>query len=135
MRETLIDTDILSDIMRGQQQSVVAAADLYLQTYNRFQISAFTQYEVIRGLRWRGATGKLARFALLCEAMTVHAVTWEVLDQAARLWADAAQRGKSKMDADLMIAATAMVHQLTLATGNVAHFDWIRGLDVIDWRK
>ena len=39
-----------------------------------------------------------------------------------------------KFDADLIIAATALEHGRTLATGNAAHFSWINGLNLEDWR-
>jgi predicted nucleic acid-binding protein len=67
--------------------------------------------------------------------MTIYPVTTEVLDRAADLWADGATQGKSKMDADLIIAATALVHGRKLVTGNLAHFDWIGGLAVSSWPK
>lgn len=33
---------------------------------------------------------------------------------------------------DALIAATALFHNLTLATHNVSDFDWVEGLEVID---
>ena len=134
MNLCLLDTDILSEVMRGRNQDVVAKADLYLQSHGQFAISAFTRYEVVRGLRWRKASIKLEEFLRLCEAMTVYPITAEILDRAADLWANGAALGKPKMDADLLIAATAFVHGRDLVTGNLAHFDWIEGLVVSNWR-
>jgi predicted nucleic acid-binding protein len=57
-----------------------------------------------------------------------------VLDRAAALWADARSRGLPDNDADLIIAATALVHGGTLVTGNTAHFTWVPGLQLADWR-
>jgi tRNA(fMet)-specific endonuclease VapC len=135
MKLCLLDTDILSEVMRGRNQDVVAKAELYLQSHGQFAISAFTQYEVVRGLRWRKATVKLAEFLRLCEAMTVYPITADILDRAADLWAGGAALGKPKMDADLLIAATALVRGRELVTGNLTHFDWIEGLVVTNWRK
>ena len=67
--------------------------------------------------------------------MTIFPVTAEVLDRAADLWATGKQLGKSRTDADVIIAATALIHGRELVTGNVAHFDWISGLSVSSWRK
>ncbi|MBV6402946.1 MAG: hypothetical protein CNIPEHKO_03268 [Anaerolineales bacterium] len=33
---------------------------------------------------------------------------------------------------DALIASTAFVHQLTLATHNTSDFDWVTGLDLVD---
>lgn len=50
------------------------------------------------------------------------------------LWAEAQTQGHPRDDADLFIAATALDTSRELVTGNVAHFTWIRGLQVTDWR-
>lgn len=135
MAPCLLDTDILSDILRGRNQDVVGAADAYLKTHGQFAISAFTRYEIVRGLRWKNATARLAAFEQLSQSMAIYPITADVLDRAADLWADGANQGKPKMDADLLIAATALVHGLELVTGNRSHFDWISSLPVSSWRK
>jgi tRNA(fMet)-specific endonuclease VapC len=135
MDPCLLDTDILSEVLRGHSQDITDNADAYLKVHGGFAISAFTRFEVVRGFRWRKATAKLAAFEQLCKAMTIYPVTADVLDRAADLWADGATQGKPKTDADLIIAATALVHGLGLVTGNVGHFDWINGLTVLSWRK
>jgi tRNA(fMet)-specific endonuclease VapC len=43
------------------------------------------------------------------------------------------QQGISIPTADLMIAAVALVHSLTLVTNNTADFRYIRGLRLDDW--
>ena len=103
--------------------------------HGQFAISAFTRFEVVRGFRWKKAAAKLATFEQLCNSMTIYSVTDDVLDRAADLWADGATQGKPKMDADIIIAATALIHGRELVTGNLAHFDWISGLTVSTWRK
>ena len=42
-------------------------------------------------------------------------------------------RGEPRADFDLLIAATALSHQLVLAILNARHFDGIPGLRVEDW--
>ena len=51
----------------------------------------------------------------------------------ARLQADAVGAGKMRPIFDLMIAATALVHNMSLATCNAGDFDGITGLAVEDW--
>jgi tRNA(fMet)-specific endonuclease VapC len=55
------------------------------------------------------------------------------LDRAAELYAELRARGQLIEDADLLIAAMALVHEMTLVTHNTAHFVRIMGLQVEDW--
>lgn len=48
--EVVVDTDILSALMRGNPL-VVANAELYLAQYGRLSFSLITRYEVLRGLK------------------------------------------------------------------------------------
>lgn len=135
MDPCLLDTDILSEVLRGRNQDITDSANAYLKVHGQFAISVFTQFEVVRGFRWKKATAKLATFEQLCNSMTIYPVTDDVLDRAADLWSDGATQGKPKMDADIIIAATALIHGRELVTGNLPHFNWISGLTVSSWRK
>lgn len=43
--------------------------------------------------------------------------------------------GRPQKDADLLIAATALEHSLSLVTGNTADFSWIATLTLENWRQ
>jgi predicted nucleic acid-binding protein len=43
------------------------------------------------------------------------------------------EQGKAAPSIDMLIAATALVHQLTLVTHNTADFANVAGLQVVDW--
>jgi tRNA(fMet)-specific endonuclease VapC len=58
-----------------------------------------------------------------------------IFDRAADLWAFARKAGLPRNDADLIIAATALEHERTLVTGNTAHFSWVPGLVLENWRQ
>lgn len=131
----LLDTDTLSEVLKQQNQDVVANAAAYISEHGEFAISGMVYFEIVRGLRAINATTKLAAFGQLCQSMTIYSVTAEVLDLAADLWAQGKQLGKSRTDADVIIAATALKQQRTLVTGNTAHFDWISGLRVANWHE
>ena len=60
--------------------------------------------------------------------MLVIPISDDVIDRAADLCVAA-------RDADLMIAATALVHGRALVTGNTPHFNWITGLSIANWRE
>jgi hypothetical protein len=51
----------------------------------------------------------------------------------ARIWADLRARGEMIGAHDLLIAATALAHQLTIATRNERHFRRVEALPVVCW--
>lgn len=50
-----------------------------------------------------------------------------------RIWADLAARGQLIGAHDLIIAATALAHNLPVATLDRSHFDRVEGLGVVAW--
>ena len=50
-----------------------------------------------------------------------------------RIWADLAARGQTIGPHDLIIAATALTHDLPIATLNPEHFERVEGLEVRSW--
>lgn len=131
---TLLDTDILSEVLTQKNATVSARAAVYLQQFGAFSFSAFTRYEVTRGLKDKNAVQQLARFATFCQHSQILPVTDAILDRAAALWVLARQGGHPGRDADLIIAATALESGQVLATGNRPHFAWIPNLIIDDWR-
>ena len=135
MQPALLDTDILSEVLKRKNPSVLQQAAAYLAIYERFSISAITRYEVLRGLKDKNATRQLRNFAAFCQSVDIFPVTDEILDISSDLWVEARRNGLPRRDPDLMIAATALLHRRVLVTGNTPHFDWIDGLRVEDWRQ
>jgi tRNA(fMet)-specific endonuclease VapC len=134
MTPALLDTDILSEVLKQRDPRVVAQAATYLEMHGQFAFSALTRYEIVRGLRDRDAAAQLRRFEEFCQHSVVLPINDEVLLRAADLWVFARRQGRSRSDADLIIAATAVQHGRTLVTGNTAHFNGIPDLDLEDWR-
>ncbi|RPI89001.1 MAG: type II toxin-antitoxin system VapC family toxin [Planctomycetaceae bacterium] len=134
MNLTLLDTDMLSELLKQRNPAVTQRAAEYLKVHGQFAISAFTRFEIIRGYKERGATSLLARFDVFCCHSLVLPVTQVVFDRASDLWAIARRGGHAHGDADLIIAATALDSGRELVTGNTKHFLWIPGIVVDDWR-
>jgi predicted nucleic acid-binding protein len=134
MDPSLLDTDILTEVFKLRNQSVAASATAYLQKHGQFAISAMTRFEVTRGLRHKRAAQSLNRFEWMCARMLVIPVSEDVLDKAADLWVAARDGGNPQRDADLIIAATALVYNRALVTGNTSHFQWMHGLALANWR-
>jgi tRNA(fMet)-specific endonuclease VapC len=130
----LLDTDILSAIMRREPQAT-ANARAYLLEHGRFTFSVVTRYEILRGLRAKRADRQQRTFEQLCAASTVLPLTDGIADRAADLYADMHRRGVLIGDADILIAATALVHDLAVATNNEAHFRRIGKLRIQNWLR
>ncbi len=135
MDEALIDTDILSEILKQKDQQVLATARQYLAQHQRFAFSAMTAYEVVRGLKVNQAARQLAAFLKTIGTSDIFPVDLSVLMRAAELWAEGRSGGHPHDDADLIIAATALETNRVLVTGNTSHYAWIAGLRLADWRS
>lgn len=133
MHRALLDTDTLSAVIRGRNDIVNGRAADYVSHCGVFSFSAMTRFEVTRGFRAVGASTRLAAFSALCKRSEVLAITDEVLDCAAAVYATLKQRGALIGDADLIIASTALVHGLALVTCNTGHFARVDGLPLDSW--
>ena len=131
----LLDTDILSELLKQRNPIVKRRAAQYARSHGQFAISAFTRFEMDRGFRESGAALQRASFETFCQHSLVLPVTSLVFDRAADLWVLARRGGHPHADADILIAATAMEAGRTLVTGNTPHFGWIPGLVMEDWRS
>src|SRR5947209_8432622 len=110
MNEAILDTDILSEILKRKNKAVLAKARQYLAEHQRFAFSAITAYEIIRGLRARKAARQLGEFLNTVSTSDVFPVSMPVLMRASELWVVAQAGGHPSNDADLIIAATALEH-------------------------
>ncbi len=135
MSAVLLDTDMLSEVIKLRDATVRKHALAYAQQHGPLTFSAFTRYEVLRGYKQQGATRQLVNFAVFCQHSLILPVTDSIWDRASDLWAFARQNGHSHADADLVIAATALENQRILITGNHRHFAWIPRLTIVDWRQ
>jgi len=130
--QTILDTDILSAIMR-QHPVAVRRARAYLATYGQLTLSLMSRYEILRGLHAKRAESQLARFDRFCAANRVLPLGDEIVVRAAHVYGDLHQRGALISDADILIAASALMHELVLASNNEQHFQRIPGLTLDNW--
>ena len=130
----LLVTDTISYIMR-RDPTVIARAREYRQTGRGYALSIVSRYEVLSGLMWRGAQRQLERFDRFCDLSDVLPLTEDVAARAARIYAELRSRGEPLDDADILIAATALVHGLVLVTNNERHFGRIPELRLDNWAR
>ena len=130
--KTLLDTDTLSAVMRNKPV-VMKRANVYRTTHSQFSFSLMTRFEMLRGMKARGASAQLAVFEHMCQVHEVLPITESIIVRAADIYADLHRRGELIPDADLIIGATAIEYGCVLATNNVRHFGRITGLVIDNW--
>lgn len=128
----LLDTDTLSAVMRGTPPILAKARD-YLAEHRTFSFSIITRYEILRGLKAKNAIVQLRAFDRLCAGSQIVPLTDGAVVKASEIYAELRRRGEPIGDADILIAASALVHGLTVVTNNEDHFRRISGLDVENW--
>ena len=135
MDAALLDTDILSELLKQRNAHVSRHATQYLHLHRQIAFSVYSRFEILRGYKEKGATRLLAAFETFCQRSLVMPATDAIFERAADMWAYARKGGHPYADADLIIAATAIEHHRTLVTGNNRDFAWIPGLTIVDWRS
>ena len=132
----ILDTNILSEVMRGDPTGTVSA---WLATCDDTTagIAAVTVQEITFGLRRMPAGVRQQRLAsawdrILTElSLYVHPLDLHKAEAAAMLQVRREESGRHLGVADAQIAATALVHGRPLATRNVRDFDGL-GLDLVN---
>jgi tRNA(fMet)-specific endonuclease VapC len=124
----LLDTDILSAILRQSPAANARARD-YLREHGRFTLSVITRYEILRRLKAKNAARQQEAFERFCTANILLPLSEAVVVRASEIYAGLYRRGALIGDADILIAATALVEGYSLATNNERHFGRIKGLD------
>jgi predicted nucleic acid-binding protein len=116
----LSDTNVISELMRPAPDPGVAA---WAGQQRALCISVITVDELVFGLRRRGSARLLNWFDRFIEQVQVLDITPPVARRAGEMRALLQGNGQVRTQADMMIAATAQVHGLTLVTRNTRDFD------------
>ena len=130
----IVDTNVMSAIMRGDQE---AEQRLLQQPRNAVYLAQPVIAEISFGLarlpRSRRKTDLVRRFDLLASVLPRAEWTDETSQSFGSTKADLEQRGQRLDDFDIAIAAHALALGAAVATRNVQHFSRIRGLEVATW--
>ncbi len=134
MKPAILDTDILSEFLRGNQK-VIAKVDEYLKKYGFVNLSVITYYEILNGLLYKDAKKQLSRFEDFVKLNKVIPLTPRTAKIAATIQADLRKKGTEIGHTDTLIAGIAIAGELQLITNNTAHFKRIKGLEIANWTK
>ena len=129
----LLDTDIIIYSLKGHP---VLQKNLRRHLNDSLQISIVTCLELYYGAyKSQQVTGNLAKVKKIEETLEVLPLGTETAEIFGRLKAQLGIKGTRLDDSDLMIAACALTHNLTLVTNNENHFQRIDGLKLTNWIK
>ncbi|MEA5577793.1 type II toxin-antitoxin system VapC family toxin [Anabaena sp. UHCC 0451] len=128
----LLDTNIVSASLK--QNIEVALKITEIRGQGEFiGISGITYYEVQRGLLRINATKKLAWFQQFCQDYPILFLdNLRIFEKASEIHADLTNRGKIIQDADILIAATAIIHNLILVSQD-SDLKRVKDLQLENW--
>jgi toxin FitB len=117
----LIDTNIVSELMRRQPDAAVLA---WVGSQTGFFISVISLEELVFGLTRKSLRMKLQWLDdFLISQCEILPVTPMIARSAGILRGKLSAQGITRHPSDMLIAATALLHRLPLATRNVADFE------------
>lgn len=142
MSHILLDTNVLSELMRAQPATAVLAW-FARQTEHTFFISSITQAEILLGIALLPAGRRKDALANAAEKMLAEEFAGYTLafdEHSAAEYADIVatrtRDGQPISTEDAQIAAIARAHALPLATRNTKDFEGIAGLSILNpWEK
>lgn len=126
----LIDTDLLVDLERGAGTPEFER----LVGEEERAISVITVSELLHGVHRSSGARRVRRGAFvehLLAGLPAIPITQQVARIYAEVWAQLTERGQAIGAHYLWIAATAIAHGLSLATGKIAEFSRVPGLRVL----
>jgi predicted nucleic acid-binding protein len=125
----LADTNVLAELVRRRPDRGVAA---WAEKTHRIAISVITIEEISYGLAWRSNQRIQSWFdGFVDRHCDVLPVTEAVARRSGWMRGELRGRGRNRTQADMLIAATAQVHGLTLVTRNARDFEGC-GIPVLD---
>ncbi len=122
----LLDTSVLIELFRKKNKEQTLFYKVSQQD-KELAISTITNYEIGIGNKQSHAT----YWAHLSQQLTILPFDRLCSENAINIYSDLSQKNKLLDLADLLIGATAITHQIPIATLNVKHFERISGLEVI----
>jgi tRNA(fMet)-specific endonuclease VapC len=138
MPPSLLDTDTLSEVLRGKNSIMRRNAHEYLREHGRFSISTVTIVEMVKGFARLGREDQILALAEQLYVQEILSLDEIAATLAGRIYGELERSGQTIGRSDPMIAGIALRHGLTLATGSTEHFQRVVDLGfplkLADWR-
>ena len=129
----LLDTDTIVFNLKG---NAAVRKNLLFHINDPIKISATTLMELYYGAyKSQKVTGNLAKIKTIEQSLEIIPVGIESVEIFGMLKSKLEKTGSRLDDFDLIIAACALTHNLTLVTNNEKHFQRIEGLKLTNWTR
>lgn len=122
----ILDSSILIELFRKKDKEKTLFYSL-AKTYKILYISSITYYEIGIGNR----KSHTDYWEKLSENLRILPLDKECSDNAISIYLDLLKANKMIDLADILIGATALTHNIPIATLNDKHFNRIKGLEII----
>jgi len=129
----LLDSDILIYSLKGNS---AVQKQLVLHLNDALKVSVISMMELYYGaFKSERTAGNLTKVRKIERHLEVLPVSIEIAETIGMLKSDMESRGTRLDDFDLIIASSALAHNLILVTNNIRHFERIEGLKIENWTK
>ncbi len=139
MRPAILDTDILSEILKGVDPIVGQRAIGYQTHFSQLTFTSASVLEILAGYRKRGAQAQRQRAAALFATNSEIVPDADDYRLAADIIGDLLIAGRPVGMIDPMIAACAIRRGFVVASGNTRHYEFMRqagyGFQLENWRQ
>jgi len=127
----LLDTDIIIYSLKGHE---IVRQNLQLHFHDPIRISAVTLMELYYGAyKSQKVESNLAKIKTLETSLEILSISQELVEIFGLLKSKLEKAGRPLDDFDLILASTALSHNLILVTNNEKHFQRIEELKTENW--
>ena len=136
MKECLLDTDILSYYLKGNEK-VKKNLEEYLNNsdFDKITISEITYFEILAGLEYRNAKKQIQIFERFVAYCKIVKLSISSLRKSAIQYGKLRRKGIIIGTPDILIAGIAIDNDFILVTNNEKHFNPIPELKTLNWYK
>jgi tRNA(fMet)-specific endonuclease VapC len=136
MKESILDTDILSFYLKGNEKVKKNVEKyLYQGDFSNLTITEITYFEILAGLEYRKAFKQIQVFEEFITKCRVVRLSNSSLKKSAFYYGKLRRKGIVIGIPDLLIAGIVIEHDCILVTNNEKHFKPIDELITSNWKK
>jgi predicted nucleic acid-binding protein len=139
LAKAILDTDILSEYLKGYNTVVVTNAARYAEEHGVFTFTSVTVHEIVYGLELKNANSQLRKVRAWLDQNETITPAADDYTAAATIRAAARKQGSVLELADSLIAAVAVRLAFPLVTGNTDDFTAVKKtgvpLALENWRQ